>query len=142
MKPPPPLRSARRGEEQGQIQINARLGQNAAMDLPTEAFTDLPTVDPAVQQRLEQAVQARPVMPSGSGAQTANMPKIDSMAIRYGMDKLTFDWKIDQGEFTFTPGDIEITTAQKNSMTIKYLGGPIYVPKSADPNYEPVDVEA
>ena len=65
-----------------------------------------------------------------------------SMEIRYQMDKLNFDWKIDQGEFKFTPGDIEFTVAQQPSLTIKYLGGPIYVPKSADPNYEPVDVKA
>ena len=65
-----------------------------------------------------------------------------SMEIRYEMDKLNFDWKIDQGEFKFTPGDIEITVEQHPSVTIKYIGGPIYVPPSSDPNYEPVDVKA
>ena len=65
-----------------------------------------------------------------------------SMEIRYEMDKLNFDWKIDQGEFKFTPGDIEITVEQHPSVTIKYVGGPIYVPPSSDPNYEPVDVKA
>lgn len=65
-----------------------------------------------------------------------------AMEIRYEMDKLNFDWKIDRGEFKFTPGDIEISVAQKPSITFKYMGGPIYVPRSADPNYQPVDVEA
>jgi len=62
--------------------------------------------------------------------------------IQYEMDKLNFDWKIDNGEFQFTPGDIEISIAQQPDVIIKYLGGPIYVPPSADPNYEPVDVRA
>ncbi len=62
--------------------------------------------------------------------------------IRYEMDKLNFDWKINQGEFKFTPGDIEISVAQRPDVIIKYTGGPLYVPPSSDPNYEPVDVHA
>ncbi len=64
------------------------------------------------------------------------------MQIQYEMDKLNFDWKIDKGEFKFTPGDIEISVEQQPDVVIKYVGGPIYVPASADPNYKPVDVKA
>ena len=64
------------------------------------------------------------------------------MNIRYEMDKLNFDWKIGGGSFEFTPGDIELTVTQRPEVIIKYIGGPIYVPPSADPNYEPVDVRA
>ena len=60
--------------------------------------------------------------------------------IRYEMDKLNFDFK--QNGFEFTPGDIEITVTQRPELTIKYIGGPLYVPPSADPEYEPVDVKA
>ena len=63
------------------------------------------------------------------------------MNIRYEMDKLNFDWKFGQGDFEFTPGDIEFTVTQRPEVVIKYIGGPIYVPPSADPNYEPVDVK-
>ncbi len=72
-------------------------------------------------------------------------PEIDwdvgEMNIRYEMDKLNFDWKIGGGSFEFTPGDIEFTVTQRPEVLIKYVGGPIYVPPSADPNYEPVDVK-
>ncbi|MCI9443145.1 MAG: hypothetical protein K2P04_01835 [Oscillospiraceae bacterium] len=64
------------------------------------------------------------------------------MNIRYEMDKLNFDWKINGGSFEFIPGDIELTVTQRPEVIIKYIGGPIYVPPSADPNYEPVDVRA
>lgn len=64
------------------------------------------------------------------------------MNIRYEMDKLNFDWKMGEGSFEFTPGDIEFTVTQRPDVVFKYLGGPIYVPPSADPNYEPVDVKA
>lgn len=62
------------------------------------------------------------------------------MSIRYEMDKLNFDWRMEQMSFTFVPGDIEFTMTQRPDVIIKYVGGPLYVPPSTDPDYEPVDV--
>jgi hypothetical protein len=62
--------------------------------------------------------------------------------IRFEMDKLNFDWRVNQPEFKFTPGDIEISVTQQPDVIIKYVGGPLYVPPSSDPDYEPVDVDA
>lgn len=62
--------------------------------------------------------------------------------IRYEMDKLNFDWRMNQMRFTFIPGDIEFTMTQRPDVIIKYVGGPVYVPPSSDPDYEPVDVQA
>lgn len=64
------------------------------------------------------------------------------MHIRYEMDKLNFDWKVDNASFEFVPADIEISVAQMPDVIIKYVGGPLYVPPSADPDYQPVDVQA
>lgn len=64
------------------------------------------------------------------------------LSIQYEMDKLNFDWRMEQMSFTFVPGDIEFTMTQRPDVVIKYVGGPLYVPPSSDPNYEPVDVNA
>ena len=64
------------------------------------------------------------------------------MSIHYEMDKLNFDWRMEQMKFTFVPGDIEFTMTQRPDVIIKYVGGSLYVPPSSDPNYEPVDVKA
>ena len=64
------------------------------------------------------------------------------MNIRFEMDKLNFDWRQSKGNFEFIPGDIEISVKQRPDVIIKYIGGPIYVPPSSDPDYEPVDVHA
>lgn len=64
------------------------------------------------------------------------------MSIRYEMDKLNFDWRMEKMRFTFVPGDIEFTMTQRPDVIIKYVGGPLYVPPSSDPDYEPVDVNA
>lgn len=64
------------------------------------------------------------------------------LTIEYQMDKLNFDWKVAKGDFQFIPGDIEVSITQRPDVVIEYIGGPIYVPPSADPNYTPVDVKA
>lgn len=72
--------------------------------------------------------------------------KIDYQApdltINYEMDKLNFDLKIANGNFEFIPGNIELSVTQQPDLLIEYVGGPIYVPASADPNFEPLDVRA
>ncbi|MCI8639978.1 MAG: hypothetical protein HFG41_12805 [Coprococcus sp.] len=64
------------------------------------------------------------------------------LTINYQMDKLNFDLKIANGNFEFIPGNIEMSITQHPDVVIEYVGGPIYVPPSADPNYEPLDVRA
>lgn len=65
-----------------------------------------------------------------------------NLTINYEMDKLNFDLKVANGNFEFIPGDIEMSITQHPDVLIEYVGGPIYVPPSADPNYEPIDVRA
>lgn len=64
------------------------------------------------------------------------------MQIRYEMDKMNFDWKTGGMGFQFVPGDIEFTMTQRPEVIIKYVGGALYVPPSADPDYQPIDVRA
>lgn len=65
-----------------------------------------------------------------------------NLTINYEMDKLNFDLKVANGNFEFIPGNIEMSITQHPDVLIEYIGGPIYVPPSADPNYEPIDVRA
>ena len=111
--------------DDGQIQLSARIGKS----IPQQS---------AVSTQTGGSGYVAPEIETGVNVNWED----GAMQIRYAMDKLNFDWKIDKGEFKFTPGDIEISIAQKPSLTIKYTGGPIYVPRSADPNYQPVDVNA
>lgn len=64
------------------------------------------------------------------------------LTINYEMYKLNFDLKVANGNFEFIPGNIEMSITQHPDVLIEYVGGPIYVPPSADPNYEPIDVRA
>lgn len=64
------------------------------------------------------------------------------LTIDYQLDKMNFDWQVQKGTFEFIPGDIEISVSQMPEVRIEYVGEPLYVPPSADPGYEPIDVKA
>lgn len=112
----------------GQMLLNAKIGEDVLTQFAAEAATK--DLKPNV------GLQFLPSVP----------PEITwdpgEMQIRYEMDKLNFDWRMNEPTFEFTPGDIELTVTQQPDVIIKYVGGPLYVPPSADPNYTPVDVEA
>ena len=113
--------------QQGQLLLDAKIGQDMITQFAADAqakqikdvgMTFLPTVGPDISW------------------------DPGEMQIRYDMDKLNFDWRVNQPKFEFTPGDIEISVTQQPEVIIKYVGGPLYVPPSADPEYEPIDVQA
>lgn len=114
--------------QQGQLLLKTKIGQELITQFAAEAQTkDLKT---------------------NVGIQFLPSTGVDidwdegEMNIRYEMDKLQFDWKFNQGDFKFTPSDIEISVTQKPDVVIKYVGGVLYVPRSANPDYEPIDVKA
>ncbi len=57
------------------------------------------------------------------------------LTIKYEMDKINFDFKQHTTPLKFIPGDIEFIMTQRPEVIITYVGGPLYVPPSADPGY-------
>jgi len=113
--------------QQGQLFLNAKLGEDVVSQISRQQTSQ----DMQLNAGLEFLPSTGPNIQWEEG----------DIQIRYEMDKMNFDWKIDKGEFKFTPGDIEISVTQQPDIIIKYVGGPLYVPPSADPNYEPLDVQ-
>lgn len=62
--------------------------------------------------------------------------------IQYTTDELNIDWQSQRPQFEFVPPTIELSLKERPQVIIEYLGGPIYVPASSDPNYTPLDTEA
>ncbi len=114
--------------QQGQMLLNAKFGE----ELVTQFAADAQARDVKTNVGLQFLPTTGPEITWNPG----------EMSIKYEMDKLNFDWRVNQAKFDFTPGDIEISVKQQPDVIIKYVGGPLYVPPSADPNYQPVDVEA
>ncbi len=70
-------------------------------------------------------------------------PEIDwtppEISVKYEMDKLKFDARINSGTVEFIPGAIELMITQNPSVTIEYVGAPIYVPPRTDANGSVLD---
>ena len=113
--------------QEGELYLKAKIGENVQAQLSRTAISK------------EMFSQPGMTFTPSEGPEITWDP--GEMNIRYEMDKLNFDWKMGEGSFEFTPGDIEFTVTQRPDVVIKYVGGPIYVPPSSDPNYEPVDVK-
>jgi hypothetical protein len=114
--------------QQGQLLLKTQIGQ--------ELITQFAADSMAKNVKTNVGIDFIPT----SGANLTWDP--GELNIRFEMDKLNFDWKLNQPQFQFTPGDIEISVTQRPDVIIKYVGGPLYVPPSSDPNYEPIDVQA
>ena len=113
--------------QEGRMMMEAKIDQDVIPQLAQQK-----TVDQPAQLGIQFLPEVGPDI-SWSGGE---------MSIRYEMDKLNFDWRMNQMQFTFVPGDIEFKVTQQPDVVIKYIGGPLYVPPSADPNYEPLDTKA
>ena len=60
------------------------------------------------------------------------------LSIDYQLGDQEIDWDIMQRlPMEFIPGSVELIVRDRPRVEIEYVGGPIYVPASADPNYEP-----
>lgn len=61
----------------------------------------------------------------------------DSLSFGDSSDPLPCDWNMQtRPMLEYVPGNIEFTVEQYPEVIIEYIGSPIYVPASADPNYE------
>lgn len=114
--------------QEGELYLKAKIGENVQAQLSKTAISTKMFSQPGLD-----------FIPKAGPEITWDPAE---MNIRYEMDKLNFDWRVNKTEFEFVPGDIEISVKQKPEVIIKYVGGPLYVPPSADPDYEPVDVQA
>ncbi|MDL2232242.1 DUF6470 family protein [Ruminococcaceae bacterium OttesenSCG-928-L11] len=58
--------------------------------------------------------------------------------IQYTADRLQFDWDVSTRPYLeYVPPNIEFQVTQYPQVVIEYLGGPMYVPPSSDPDYVP-----
>lgn len=59
-----------------------------------------------------------------------------SLATDYQPGEMNANWNVGKARLDFVPGSFSLNFLEYASISIQYLGGPNYVPPSADPNYE------
>lgn len=62
------------------------------------------------------------------------------ISLKYDFNSINFGVNGDNSQFKFIPGNIEFIIKEYPRIEYKYLGEPIYVPESANPNYKPIDI--
>ena len=82
---------------------------------------------------LEQPELFTAFLPSGGAALTWSPAKLE---MSYEAGNQDFEWRINNNELSYIPGSVKIKISEYPSIEVKYLGGPMYVPPSADPNYK------
>jgi hypothetical protein len=61
------------------------------------------------------------------------------LSINFEMDKLNFDWNVERPQINFIPGSIEFIINEYPRVEINYVGTPIFVPPSSNPNNKAID---
>ncbi|MGI5985269.1 MAG: hypothetical protein GXY01_09050 [Clostridiales bacterium] len=56
--------------------------------------------------------------------------------LSYEAGNLDYNWQISGNELTYIPGSVRVKISELASIDIEYLGGPLYFPPSAAPDYE------
>jgi len=112
--------------KEGHAMVNIHLDQNVIPKLATERFNAPLQADFNIRFIPDQPM---------------NMDWVPGeLEIDYEMDKLNFDWKTNRNDIHFTPGSIEFVVEEYPRVVVEFVGDPIYVPPSANPNY--VDTHA
>ncbi|MDR2132906.1 MAG: hypothetical protein LBP30_06110 [Clostridiales Family XIII bacterium] len=90
---------------------------------------------------IDRMIDARPKA-SAEPEPVSSMPFI-GLKIDFDMAKISEPQaSMRSAETDFIPPDLEVEIVEYPKVIIKYVGGPIYFPKSADPNYEPPVAES
>lgn len=105
----------------GNISMNVKLGDTNANEYVFQQF----------RRGIDNLVESLP-------KQATSPLGIESMQINFNISQLPSGLpSVDNLDTSFLPPDLELKVLERPKVIIKYVGGPLYIPKSADPNYVP-----
>lgn len=58
-----------------------------------------------------------------------------SLAVDFQPGEMSANWDVGKARLDFVPGSFKLNFTEFASINIQYIGGPLYVPPSADPNF-------
>ncbi|PKM75449.1 MAG: hypothetical protein CVU92_01230 [Firmicutes bacterium HGW-Firmicutes-17] len=113
----------------------AKVGNNGKLEL--EVSMEDGQAQPIHFKHLSRGINEMASLMTSTGNQASAVSS--SMVIPFDTGSLgSGSQTANDANFQLIMPDIELKITQRPQVIIKYVGGPIYVPRSADPNYEPV----
>ncbi len=95
------------------------------------------TIAGIIQQKMLQQPESYTAFLPSTGADLSWTP--GNIQTDYQPGEVTHDWQITQNVMNYIPGSVKIKVVQQGDVNIEYLGRPMYIPPSADPEYEEED---
>lgn len=84
------------------------------------------------QKMLKQPQLYTTFLPTGGAQLSWNPAELD---LSYEAGETQFDWDVRASMLKYIPGSVHMEILEYATVNIEYLGGPMYVPPSADPQY-------
>lgn len=121
---------AQQGKEAAAMQTRACVEEGAQL----ARIEDGVTIGQIISEKmLRQPSSVTVFLPSG-GAELSWEPPHVQVDVDAG--SLHYDWNEMKQERNYIPGSVRVKVVEPGSVEIEYLGGPMYIPPSADPDYE------
>lgn len=109
-------------------------GGNLSLDLQMNNTETNPFIFKSFDRGIENIMDSLP----GAAQSDSTPPDFNIKQINFDLSHLSGGMPAaDNFDTSFLPPDLELRIVERPRVIIKYIGGPIYIPRSADPNYEP-----
>lgn len=121
--------------EAGRTVLQQQIRKNVVEGQQMAAIEQGMTIPLIIRQKMqEQPELVTNFLPSSGANITWEAPQI---SVDYEEGSLNFDWEGVKASLDYVPGSVRVRILEYASVKIEYLGSPMYIPKSAAPDWEP-----
>lgn len=125
---------AAEGAQKGREAIQQAMADYVQMGNQIGQIQNHTTIGQVFRQRMLQQPTTETVFLPGAPTRISWEP--NQLDIDYQAGELNFDWKTMRSIMEYVPGRFRMNILQYPKVQIEYMGDPMYVPPSANPNYE------
>ncbi len=110
------------------------IGDNVQMGNQMSQIQDGVTISQIMRQKMLESPDIYTTFLPSAPTDISWQPQ--ELNLDYDPGSLKFDWEIMRNQMDYIPGKFNFSITQYPEVKVEYLGTPVYVPPSADPNYE------
>lgn len=120
--------------KEGMAHINSQTKEYVEIGKAMGNIQDGTTIADIYRQKmLQQPELYTAFLPSGGADISWSPAQLD---VKYQPGDVNYDWQVKDTTYNYLPGSVRMKIVEYAHVDIEYLGGPMYVPPSADPDFE------
>lgn len=127
---------AREYGNKGRSSAQQAVGEYVQFGNQMQRISDNVTISDIVRNKVlqQQPTTYQTFIPAMGAQLEWEAPQLD---MHYNPGSVDFDWQLQKNIMDYVPGRFSLRVTQYPRVTIEYLGSPLYVPRSSDPDYDP-----